>query len=96
VKLCEKCNKSFTPKVTYQIYCSVECRSSATKDKIIERYRLTRRQKRIGKVRKCIGGCGEQLSIYNDSGFCYNCNISKKEVDKMLKVIKGFFDYEQD
>ena len=96
VKLCDKCNKGFTPKVTYQLDCSAECRASATKDKIVERYQLTRRQKRIGKVRKCFGGCGQQLSIYNDSGFCSNCNVSKKEVDKMLKEIKGFFDYEQD
>jgi hypothetical protein len=96
VKLCEKCNKGFKPKVTYQIYCSSDCRAFATKDKIVERYQLTSRQKRIGKVRKCFGGCGQQLSIYNDSGFCSNCNVSKKEVDKMLKEIKGFFDYEQD
>jgi hypothetical protein len=96
VKLCKRCNEGFTPKVTYQIYCGTECRSSATRDKIAERYQLTRRQKRIGKVRKCFGSCGQQLSIYNDSGFCSNCNVSKKEVDKMLKEIKGFFDYEQD
>jgi hypothetical protein len=43
-----------------------------------------------------LGGCGMTLSIYNDSGFCNNCNVSKKTVDKMLKEIKGFFDYEQD
>ena len=96
MKLCKRCNKVFTPKVTYQIYCSAECRSSATKDKIVERYNLTRRQKRIGKVRKCFGGCGQQLSIYNDSGFCSSCNVSKKEVDKMLREIKGFFNYEQE
>ena len=35
MKLCDKCNKGFTPKVTYQIYCSAECRASATKDKIV-------------------------------------------------------------
>jgi uncharacterized protein YmfQ (DUF2313 family) len=96
VKQCERCDKRFTPKVTYQIYCSNECRDLATKDKIAERYHIVRRQKRIGKVRKCIGGCGVQLSIYNDDGFCANCNVSKKAVDKMLKQIKGYFDYEQD
>ena len=95
MKQCERCDKRFTPKVTYQIYCSNECRDLATKDKIAERYHIVRRQKRIGKVRKCIGGCGVQLSIYNDDGFCANCNVSKKAVDKMLKQIKGFFDYEQ-
>jgi hypothetical protein len=96
VKLCDRCDTVFDPKVSYQIYCGDVCREQATKIKIAERYQITRRQKRKGKKRLCFGGCGEQLSIYNDSGFCSNCNISKKEVDKMLKQIKGFFDYEQD
>ena len=96
MKQCEKCENKFTPKVTYQIYCSNECRDAATKEKIAERYHIVRRQKRIGKVRKCLGGCGVQLSIYNDDGFCANCNVSKKTVDKMLKEVKGYFDYEQD
>ena len=96
MKLCDRCDKAFNPKVSYQIYCGIECRDIATKDKIVQRYRITRRQKRVGKVRKCLGGCGVDLSIYNDSGFCSNCNVSKKNVDKMLKQIKGFFDYEQD
>jgi hypothetical protein len=68
----------------------------ATKDKIAERYQVTKRQKRLGKIRRCLGGCGVQLSIYNDSGFCSNCNVSEKAVSKMLKEVKGFFDYEQD
>jgi hypothetical protein len=96
VKQCERCDAKFKPKVTYQIYCSEECRDLATKDKIAERYQITRRQKRKGKIRRCLGGCGQQLSIYNDSGFCANCNVSHKSVEKMLKQIKGYFDYEQD
>lgn len=96
MKLCERCDKRFQPKVTYQIYCTIECRESATKDKIAERYNVSRRQKRIGKIRKCIGGCGTQLSIYNDSGFCSNCNVSQKTVDKTIKQLKGIIDYEQD
>jgi uncharacterized protein YmfQ (DUF2313 family) len=96
VRQCERCNIKFTPKVTYQIYCSKTCREEATKEKIIERYQITRSQKRIGKRRICLGGCGKQLSIYNDLGFCNECNVHEKTVEKMLKQIKGFFDYEQD
>lgn len=96
MKSCSRCDKKFQPKVSYQIYCSNECRDESTKEKIAERYLITRRQKRIGKKRLCLGGCGVQLSIYNDAGFCANCNVSKKSVDKMLKQIKGYFDYEQD
>jgi uncharacterized protein YmfQ (DUF2313 family) len=96
VKACEFCDKQFKPKVTYQIYCSKDCRDSATKNKIAVRYEVTKRQKRKGKIRLCLGGCGVKLSIYNDSGFCSNCNVSKKAVDKMLKQVKGYFEYEQD
>ena len=96
MKSCERCDKKFKPRVSYQIYCSNSCRDEATKEKIAERYLITRRKKRIGKKRLCLGGCGVQLSIYNDDGFCANCNVSKKSVDKMLKEIKGYFDYEQD
>jgi tRNA G26 N,N-dimethylase Trm1 len=96
LKQCERCDTRFSPKVTYQIYCGEECRNAATKEKIAERYQLTRRQKRKGKIRKCLGGCDTQLSIYNDSGFCANCNVSKKTVEKMIKELKGYVDYEQD
>jgi hypothetical protein len=96
VKLCSRCDIYFTPKVSYQVYCSETCREEATREKIAERYQATRRQKRIGKVRKCLGGCETSLSIYNDSGFCANCNVSAKQVAKMLKELKGFIEYEQD
>jgi hypothetical protein len=96
VKQCEQCQKYFKAKVTYQIYCSPECRDVATRAKIAERYNSSKRKRRIGKIRKCLGGCGLQLSIYNESGFCANCNISEKAVKKMLRNIKGYFDYEQD
>lgn len=97
MKLCERfeCENYFKPKVTYQIYCSSECRDMATKEKIAEKYKNKKRAKRKNKIRKCIGGCGQTLSLYNDSGFCENCTVNKKQVDKMLKQIKGFFDYEQ-
>jgi hypothetical protein len=96
LKLCNRCDVYFTPNVSYQIYCSESCRNEATKEKIIERYQITRRQSRKGKEKQCLGGCGQKLSIYNDSGFCANCNISEKAVNKMLKEIKGFIEYEQD
>lgn len=96
MKSCERCDNKFTPKVSYQIYCSDSCRDEATKDKIAERYLRIKRQRRIGKKRFCIGGCGVQISIYNDDGFCSNCNINKKIVDKMLKEVRGYFDYGKD
>lgn len=96
MKLCNRCDNNFVPKVSYQIYCSESCRDEATKDKIAERYQITRRQKRIGKDRRCLGGCNTPLSIYNDSGFCSSCNVSEKAVAKMLKELKGYIEYEQD
>lgn len=96
MKLCNRCDTYFKPKVSYQIYCSDICREQSTKEKIAERYLATRRQKRYGKKRNCLGGCGISLSIYNDSGFCANCNVSEKAVNKMIKELKGFIDYEQE
>lgn len=96
MKLCSRCDTYFIAKVSYQVYCSELCREQATREKIAERYQATRRQKRKGKIRKCLGGCDTSLSIYNDSGFCANCNVSAKQVAKMLKEIKGFITYEQD
>ncbi len=96
MKLCSRCDAYFDPKVSYQIYCGNTCRDEATREKIAERYHLTRSQRRIGKIRKCLGGCGVSLSIYNESGFCSNCNISEKEVAKMIKELKGFIEYEQE
>lgn len=96
MKLCSRCDTYFLPKVSYQVYCSELCREEATREKIAQRYEATRRQKRIGKVRKCLGGCDTSLSIYNDSGFCANCNVSAKQVAKMLKELKGFIEYEQE
>ena len=96
MKLCNRCDTYFKPRVSYQIYCSDICREQSTKEKIAERYIATRRQKRSGKKRKCLGGCGIDLSIYNDSGFCSNCNVSEKQVAKMIKQLKGFITYEQE
>jgi hypothetical protein len=96
VKLCNRCDTYFKPRVSYQIYCSDICREASTKEKIAERYLITRRQKRYGKKRNCLGGCGISLSMYNDSGFCANCNVSEKAVNKMIKELKGFIDYEQE
>jgi hypothetical protein len=96
VKLCNRCDTYFKPRVSYQIYCSDICREESTKEKIAERYIATRRQKRSGKKRKCLGGCNLDLSIYNESGFCSNCNVNEKQVAKMIKQLKGFITYEQE
>lgn len=89
MKQCSWCNQPFKPNVTYQIYCSPYCRESATKEKIFSRYDIVRRQKRKLKPKKCAGGCGITLSIYNDSNLCNACKINNKDVEKTLKKIKG-------
>lgn len=87
MKHCSWCDNLFKPQVSYQIYCSEECRSSATKEKIALRYTQTKRQKRKGKDRRC-KQCNEKLSMYNDDVLCGKCNINPKEVVKALKDIK--------
>jgi hypothetical protein len=96
MKTCSWCLSEFEAKVSYQIYCSVECRELATKEKIAERYRSSIRRSRSTKERRCSGGCGTLLSIYNNKKFCDSCMINNKQVDKMLKELKGLFDYEKE
>jgi hypothetical protein len=88
MKSCQWCNAQFATKVSYQIYCSPECREQATKEKIAERYAVTRRQKRHGKNRNC-KSCNTKLSVYNDELLCDNCLVNPQDVLKALKEIKG-------
>jgi hypothetical protein len=61
----------------------------------MQRYKVSKAQSRVGKDRKCAGGCGTIISIYNNIGFCNSCMLSKRKLDQALKDIKGLFDYEQ-
>jgi hypothetical protein len=87
-KHCEWCDSQFHPKLNYQIYCSAECRESATREKIAKRYLVERVKARVGKKRLC-RSCNAQLSIYNDDVLCKSCEINPKDVSKALKEIKG-------
>lgn len=87
-KHCEWCDHTFESEVSYQIYCSVDCREQATKEKISQRYAIARRNNRIGKDRKC-KSCSAPLSVYNDEDLCQVCLINPSEVTKALREIKG-------
>jgi hypothetical protein len=50
MKSCRWCDKNFDSDISYQIYCSEQCREEATKEKIAQRYIQSRRQKRKGKI----------------------------------------------
>lgn len=91
MKHCQWCDTLFESKISYQVYCSVDCRDAATKEKIAARYLLVRRSRRIGKVRKC-KLCNQSLSIYNDEQLCSKCDTNPKDVNKALKEIKGFLN----
>jgi hypothetical protein len=88
MKNCKWCDNNFKSDISYQIYCSPECRDAATKEKISQRYLIARRQRRKGKDRRC-KMCDEKLSIYNDDSLCTKCNINPSDVSKALKEIKG-------
>lgn len=94
-KVCSWCDKEFSYRSKNQIYCSSECRLESTKKNIVQRYQVSKYKARIGKSRKCSGGCGVEISIYNDLGFCNACSINKKKVDKTIKELKDYFDYEE-
>lgn len=92
MKLCKWCDNYFKPNVSYQVYCSAECRNQATKEKIVERHKILRRQKRKNKKRYCQGNCGTILSVYNDGKFCDHCLVDFKVLDKKMKEIKNMMD----
>jgi hypothetical protein len=88
MKTCQWCDSSFDPNVKYQIYCTPGCRDLATKEKIAQRYAISRRNRLINKDRKC-KSCGGQLSAYNDDVLCQVCLVDPSEVLRALKEIKG-------
>jgi hypothetical protein len=94
-KICNWCNEQFYSKSKNQIYCSKECRVESTKQKIVTRYQVSKFKSRIGKERRCAGGCGTLISIYNDVGFCNSCLVNNKKVDKFVKDLRDYFDYEE-
>ncbi len=91
MKHCQWCDTSFSATVSYQIYCSPECREAATKEKIAERYAILRVKKRRNKDRRC-RQCTRKLSSYNDGPLCSSCVVNFKDVNEALKDLKELFD----
>lgn len=88
-KHCQWCDAQFETDIAYQIYCSANCRELATKEKISQRYAQIKRERRIGKDRRC-GSCNSLLSAYNDDVLCNDCTINPTDVKRALKDLKGF------
>jgi len=88
MKTCQWCDAAFQPKVSYQIYCSDQCREAATKEKITQRYAIARRNKMMAKPKPC-KSCGKPLSVYNDEHLCSSCIVDPKQVSKTLREMKG-------
>jgi hypothetical protein len=95
MKICDWCSEEFQPNVSYQIYCSPECRDSSTKEKVSAKYRAKKRKKLSQKERRCSNGCGTILSVYNESGICGGCQVDNKMVSRTLKELKGLIEYEK-
>jgi hypothetical protein len=95
MKTCNWCGNNFVSNVSYQIYCSPECRELSTKEKVSERQKSKKRQSLIGKKRYCSTGCGTILSIYNSKKRCSQCLTDTNKIDKALRQLKGIIDYER-
>jgi hypothetical protein len=90
-KHCSWCDKQFQTKLSYQIYCSPECREHATREKIAEKYLRDKVKKRAGKIRLC-KSCNKQLSMYTEESICQACDIDPDDVKDALKEIKGIIN----
>jgi hypothetical protein len=88
MKNCQWCDTTFSSKISYQIYCTPECRTAATKEKIAERYVQSKRFRQYGKNRKC-KSCQKTLSSYNEHATCSECLVNPVDVLKALKELKG-------
>ena len=87
MKACQWCDSCFEATVSYQIYCTPECRDAATKEKIAQKYEKVRRNRMMAKTRNC-KSCGNALSAYNDFDICNACSVNPKDVSRVLKEIK--------
>ncbi len=87
LKNCDWCGNDYDARVSYQIYCSVECRTIATREKSVAKQREKKIKSRVGKTRNCTT-CEKPLSVYNDENFCSSCIGSKKDYKKFLRNIK--------
>ena len=90
-KHCSWCDKQFQTKLSYQIYCSTECREQATKEKIAEKYLRDKVKKRIGKIRLC-KSCNKYLSIYTEESICNACLVNPDDIKNVLKDIREIMD----
>lgn len=95
IQYCRWCDKDFKASSKHQIYCSLECRQLATKEKVIQRAQKQKLKRRMNKKRFC-NSCGVEISIYNEYATCNNCYIDKKKVDKFLKDMRYLFNYEKE
>jgi DNA-binding TFAR19-related protein (PDSD5 family) len=90
-KHCSWCDKQFQTKLSYQIYCSPECREQATREKIAQKYLKDKVKKRMGKVRLC-KTCSKQLSMYTEETICQICEVNPDDVKDTLKEIKDILN----
>jgi len=90
-KHCSWCDSQFKTALSYQIYCSAECREQATREKIAQKYLRDKVKKRAGKVRLC-KTCGKQLSMYTEETICQLCEVNPDDVKDALKEIKDILN----
>ena len=53
-KNCDWCGNNFEANVSYQIYCTSDCRTEATKEKNLIKQREKRIKSRVGKERPAV------------------------------------------
>jgi len=90
---CAFCDIQFESSSAKHIYHNEECRVQASRLKTLERQRIKKIEKRQHKERRCAGGCGTILSIYNDMPMCTQCLANDKRLKKFMAEIKELIDY---
>ncbi len=91
---CSWCDAEFVKDHPQQIYCSIECRTEASKESARRYAKVAKYKARVGKKRLC-KTCKTPLSVYNDHQLCSVCYVKNDAVRRALKNIKAYIDYEK-
>jgi len=89
MKQCDWCHTPFSPTVSFQIYCSEECRTAATKHNQAIKSKERKLNRRKTKKRICANSdCTNVLSVYNESKYCASCYFSEHVVLREVENLK--------
>lgn len=91
---CAWCDSLFVKDHAQRIYCSVSCRTEASREATKAYAKRAKYRARVGKKRLC-KECKRQLSVYNNGPVCSTCSVRVAMVKRALANMKEFTKHEE-